>query len=178
MERLSTPHPVEQAAEYQRYLTGLVGDDDPAEVQAAGPGAWRAIVEEAGDLVAEPPEPGEWSVLGCLGHGLDAEIVSSARYRWILAHDEPELVGYDQDLWANALHDPTDDPQLLLATLEALRRANLALWAKSTEQDRSRVGIHAERGPESYELTFRLIAGHDRFHLDQARRALAAVRSA
>jgi hypothetical protein len=35
--------------------------------------------------------------------------------------------------------------------------------------------VHAERGPESYELTFRLIAGHDRFHLAQARRALAAV---
>ena len=30
----------------------------------------------------------EWSVLECLGHALDAEIVSSARYRWILAHDE------------------------------------------------------------------------------------------
>jgi DinB superfamily len=176
VERVPTPDPVAQAAEYQRYLTGLVGDDDPAEVQAAGPGAWRAIVEEAGDLVAERPEPGEWSVLGCLGHAVDAEIVSSARYRWILAHDEPELVGYDQDLWANALHGPNDDPELHLATLDGLRRANLAPWARSTEQDRARVGIHAERGPESYELTFRLIAGHDRFHLDQARRALAAVR--
>ncbi|MCI0634744.1 MAG: DinB family protein [Actinobacteria bacterium] len=176
MERVSTPHPVEQAAEYQRYLTGLVGDDDPADVQADGPGAWRALVEEAGDLVAERPEPGEWSVLGCLGHAVDAEVVSSARYRWILAHDEPELVGYDQDLWANALHGPNDDPELLLSTFEALRRANLALWARSGEQDKARFGIHAERGPESYELTFRLIAGHDRFHLDQARRALAAVR--
>jgi hypothetical protein len=37
--------------------------------------------------------------------------------------------------------------------------------------------MHAERGPESYELTFRLIAGHDRFHLAQAERALDAVRS-
>jgi hypothetical protein len=37
------------------------------------------------------------------------------------------------------------------------------------------VGLHAERGPESYELTFRLLAGHDRFHLGQARRALDAL---
>ncbi len=176
MERVPTPDPVAEAAEYQRYLTGLVGEDDPAEVQAAGPDAWRALIEEAGDLVAERPEPGEWSVLGCLGHSLDAEIVSSARYRWILAHDEPPLIGYDQDLWANALHDADDDPQPLLLALEALRRANLALWERSSEQDRARFGVHAERGPESYELTFRLIAGHDRFHLDQARRALAAVR--
>jgi hypothetical protein len=36
--------------------------------------------------------------------------------------------------------------------------------------------MHEERGPESFELTFRLAAGHDRFHLAQAERALAAVR--
>ena len=43
-------------------------------------------------------------------------------------------------------------------------------------EDRARYGVHAERGPESYELTFRLIAGHDRFHLAQAGRTLAALR--
>jgi hypothetical protein len=36
------------------------------------------------------------------------------------------------------------------------------------------VGIHEERGPESFDLTFRLIAGHDRNHLRQARRILDA----
>jgi hypothetical protein len=34
--------------------------------------------------------------------------------------------------------------------------------------------MHAERGPESFDLAFRMIAGHDRFHLAQARRALEA----
>lgn len=179
MEKMPSPDPVREPAEYQRHLTGLVGDDDPADVQAAGPGAWRQLVAEAGDLVAERPEPDEWSVVECLGHALDAELVSSARYRWILAHDEPPLVGYDQDRWVDRLHrDRNDDPDELLETFEVLRRANLALWARSSEQERGRVGIHAERGPESYELTFVLIAGHDRFHLDQARRVLAAVRPA
>ena len=66
----------------------------------------------------------------------------------------------------------------MLATLEAMRRANLALWARTTVEQRDRVGIHRERGPESYGLTFTLAAGHDRFHLDQARRALEQIRSA
>jgi hypothetical protein len=35
--------------------------------------------------------------------------------------------------------------------------------------------MHAERGPESLDLSFRLIAGHDRFHLGQAHRALDSV---
>jgi len=59
-----------------------------------------------------------------------------------------------------------------------LRAANLRLWASSRPEDRARIGIHRERGPESYDLTFRLLAGHDRVHLDQAERALATVRAA
>ena len=175
MERLPTPDPVSQAAEYQEYLVGLVGDEDPAVVQAAGPDAWREVLREAGARVADRPEPAEWSVLECLGHAADAELVASARYRWILAHDEPALIGYDQDLWVDRLHHGQDDPDELLEAFEALRRANLALWARSSDEDKARIGVHSERGAESYDLTFRMLAGHDRFHLDQARRALAAL---
>jgi len=175
MEPVPTPDPVSQAAEYQDYLVGLVGEDDPAEVQAAGPDAWRELLREAGARVADRPEPDEWSVLECLGHATDAELVASGRYRWILAHDEPPLIGYDQDLWVDRLHHGQDDPEALLETFEALRRANLALWARSSDEEKARVGVHSERGPESYDLTFRMLAGHDRFHLDQARRALAAL---
>ena len=37
--------------------------------------------------------------------------------------------------------------------------------------------MHAERGPESFDLTFRMLAGHDRLHLGQARGALEQVRA-
>jgi DinB superfamily len=177
MERVPTPDPVTEAAAYQRHLVGLVGDEDPAEVQATAADAWRELIREAGASIAERPEPDEWSVLECLGHAADAELVAASRYRWILAQDEPPLVGYDQDLWVDRLRHGQDDPEELLATFEALRRANLALWARSHEDERARVGVHSERGPESYELTFTMIAGHDRFHLDQARRVIAAIRS-
>jgi hypothetical protein len=36
--------------------------------------------------------------------------------------------------------------------------------------------MHAERGPESYELTFKMMAGHDLLHLDQARQTIDAVK--
>jgi hypothetical protein len=67
---------------------------------------------------------------------------------------------------------PADD---LLRLFTSLRTANVELWRRSTDDDRARIGIHAERGPESYDLTFRMLAGHDRFHLTQAREALAAA---
>jgi hypothetical protein len=134
------------------------------------------LTAEAGEDLRTPPAPGEWSVLGCLGHIVDAEVVMSARYRFIVAHDEPPLVGYDQDLWVSRLGHERADPGELLDLFEALRIANVAMWRASTANERARVGVHAERGPESYDLSFRMIGGHDRVHIGQARRALHAVR--
>ena len=157
-------------------LIDLVGHDDPALVQAATSGSLRHVIVEAGDLLRTRPAPGEWSVIELLGHMLDAEIVSSGRYRWVLAEDQPPLTPYDQDLWVAALGYNDADPMDLLETFDALRAANLALWRRSTPEQRLRAGMHGERGPESFDLMFRLLAGHSRFHLDQMHRTLDAVR--
>jgi hypothetical protein len=176
MRRPSSPDPISEPKAYQDHLLGLLGDDDPADVQATAVESWRTLLTDAGELAEVRPEPSEWSVVECLGHAVDAELVTTARYRWILAHDEPPLTGYDQDLWVDRLHAGRhDDPEELLELLGALRRANVALWRRSTDEERARVGMHAERGAESFELLFRMLAGHDRFHMGQARRALDAV---
>jgi hypothetical protein len=60
---------------------------------------------------------------------------------------------------------------------KTLREANLRLWNKTAPADRARVGMHAERGPESVDLMFRLIAGHDRFHMNQMRETLRQLRT-
>jgi hypothetical protein len=174
---VTSPDPVTQAKAYQQSLLAALGDDDPADAQATTPDRIRRLIAAAGPDLRTKPAPREWSVLECIGHVTDAETVMSARYRWVLAHDEPELVGYDQDLWVDGLRHNADDPAELLAVFEALRTANLALWRRSSPEQRARVGLHRERGPESYELMFRLLGGHDRVHLDQADRALAAVRA-
>jgi hypothetical protein len=173
---VSSPDPVGQPQAYQAYLLGLLGDEDPAAVQAATPAALRALVHEASPHLRDRPAPGEWSVFGCLAHVTDAELVMSVRYRFVLAEDEPHLVGYDQDRWVDRLHGGEGSPQALLEVFDTLRAANLALWAATSPQDRGRVGLHAERGPESFDLAFRMIAGHDRFHLTQARNALDGAR--
>ncbi len=170
-----SPDPVADAQAYQRHLLGLVGAADPAVVQAATGQQLRQLATDGGARLRLRPAPGEWSVLGCLAHIFDAEIVSSGRYRWVLAHDLPPLVGYDQDLWVDRLHSEAETAEELLAVFEPLRQANISLWQRSNEEQRARVGIHGERGPESFDLLFRMIAGHDVFHLDQIRRTLVAV---
>jgi len=169
--------PVAQPDAYRREILSWLGKDDPASVQAATTGAMRAIVRAAGDRLRLRPEPREWSVIECVGHLVDSEIVVSGRMRWILAEDEPDIVGYDQDRWVDGLGHRDDDPEELISLFDALRRANLRLWATTPVAARERFGRHNERGPESYELMVRMTAGHDRFHLAQAERALTAVRS-
>ena len=172
-----SPDPISDPSGYQQYLLGLLGPDDPAEVQSATPDAWQAMVDIAGKHLHTARADGEWSVFGCLAHAVDAEIVMSGRYRWVVAHDEPAIVGYDQDLWVTRLHGDAgaESAADLLAILSALRVANVALWRRSDDEQRARIGMHAERGPESYDLAFRMLAGHDRFHLRQAEETLAAV---
>ena len=167
--------PVAQPNAYQQLLLTLLGNDDPADVQAATPGAIRELLADARERLRARPEPKEWSVYECVAHIADAELVVGGRYRWILAHDQPELLPYDQDLWVDRLHPGDEDPDELLSVFEPLRAANLELWRRTPVEDRARFGLHRERGRESYELTFRLLAGHDRFHLEQARRALDAA---
>jgi hypothetical protein len=173
---MGTADPVSDPAGYQALLLSKLGGDDPAEVQAATPDLLARLVTDAGADLRTPPEHGEWSVLEAFAHIAHAEIVVSARYRWILAHDEPPLVPYDQARWVDRLRSRDDDPRELLEVFAALRRANLGLWARTSDEERRRVGLHEERGPESLDLSFRLIAGHDRLHHAQGRAALERVR--
>jgi hypothetical protein len=177
-DRAGAIDPVAEPDAYRREILSWLGDDDPAAAQATTTAALRAIVREAGDLLRVRPEPTEWSVIECVGHLVDAELVVATRVRWILAEDEPDIVGYDQDRWVDRLRHGEDDPDDLIDLFAALRAANLRLWAASSAADRARIGRHRERGPESYELMVRLGAGHARYHLAQAGRTLATVRAA
>ena len=165
MSQVPIPDPVDSPEAYRATLLAALGDDDPAVAHGETAAAIRTLVAEAGELVRDRPEPGEWSVLECIGHIVDSELVSGTRERWIVAEDEPVIIGYDQAVWVDRLEHNADDPALLVATFEALRAANLDLWARRPVADRGRVGRHNERGPESYEMTFLLAAGHDRVHL-------------
>jgi hypothetical protein len=168
--------PVDDPRSYQELLLGLAGPGDPAAALEATIPELRSLVTEAGGDLRTRPAEAEWSVIELVGHMLDAEMVSTTRLRWILAQDRPDLPGYDQDGWVAALGYAGADPARLISTWDALRRANIELWRSTPSQLRSRAGVHRERGDESFELTARLLAGHDRFHIEQARRALEQIR--
>lgn len=167
------------SSQYVRDLLDLVGDRDPLEIQRALGTELRALV--AGLTPAElgrPEAPGKWSMLDVLDHLVDQELVTSYRYRSVIAEDGPPLRGYDQDRWAARLRYGAADATTLIGELEALRARNLRLLADLTPAERERVGQHAERGPESVARLCVLMAGHDLVHRQQVARIRATVTGA
>lgn len=159
---------------YTRALLDLLGDRDPFEVQETTVPALRRIVEELDEETLRRPEaPGKWSILEVIAHLADSELVASYRFRLTVAHDEPEVHGYDQDLWARRLHYREADPHRQLDRMEAMRQANLDFLRGLSEDEWQRIGHHSERGPESVRRLFHLLAAHDLVHLRQIERIRA-----
>jgi hypothetical protein len=158
----------EQARAYTAAILGLVGDADPLEILRTTPATLReAIAAVAPDRLSVHEAPGKWSIRQVVQHLADSEIVFSWRLRLVLAHDQPEITGYDQDRWAERLGYDDVDVELAMDTFEILRRGNVQLLARSTPEALTRYGVHAERGNESVAHMMRMYAGHDTLHLQQ-----------
>ena len=153
---------------YVSSVLALVGDEDPIDVLSR---LTERIDELIGGLSDEalrrPESPGKWSIVHVIRHLADAELVWAFRLRMVLAHDEPELAGFDQDLWASRLgYDTTDLPDVI-EQLTVLRKANLRLLRDLPASALQRTAVHRERGRETLAQMLRLYAGHDLVHVRQ-----------
>ncbi|MDQ4024830.1 MAG: DinB family protein [Actinomycetota bacterium] len=172
-ERIVAPDPVEEPEAYQQALLDLLGDREALDVLASTP---EKIEDACTDLdlavLQKEPEAGEWLVEQLLAHFLDAEIVYSFRWRMTLAQPGAHFPGYQQDLWTGLAHPSFPE---MLAAFSALRRLNVWLAEETPSDQWDKVGVHSERGPETFELSLKLVAGHDLAHLQQLEQTIAAV---
>lgn len=120
------------------------------------------------------PAPGKWSAREIVHHLADSEMTAAIRLRLLLAMDNPAIVGYDQDAFAQRLH--YDRP--LEASLEAFRWARIStaeLLDRLSPADWKRQGRHSEMGPYGVERWLEIYAEHARKHARQIRRARASA---
>ncbi len=162
---------------YIRATLDLLGDRDPLVVLRETAARLRSRCKGVGDNALRRPEAaGKWSVLEVIQHLADSELVWAFRLRLVLAQDRPELTGYDQDAWCDALRYREVPPTLSLRQFDALRAANLWLLEDLGEHQLARAGVHRERGEERVEHMIRLYAGHDLVHMRQVERILTGMR--
>jgi hypothetical protein len=163
---------------YVAALLELLGDRDPLEVLAELPQVLPELTAALDDAALRRPEkPGKWSVMEVVQHLSDTELVHGYRLRMILAHPEPEIQAYDQELWASELHYNQAGLAEALEVVRVLRGANLRLVRAQDGARLDRFGWHAERGKESVRRLTRMIAGHDLVHRRQIRRIRQAIGS-
>lgn len=164
------------AAAYVAALVELVGGREPLAVMAElVPEVRRLTAGLDARELATPEAPGKWSVVEVVQHLADSEIVIGYRLRVTVAEDRPELPGYDQDAWATRLRYREVALDDALSQLDALRTANLRWLPTLSEEERRRVGVHAERGEESVDQLLVLVAGHDLVHRRQIERVRRAI---
>lgn len=177
MSEFSNPvgRAADAAAKYTQSLLELLDGREPLAVLSELPKALHAAIDglSAADL-ARPEAPGKWSILHVLDHLTDQESVVAYRIRSVVAEDEPQLRGYDQDLWAARLRYGTAPAATVLGELQGLRQRNRRLLEALDAAEFERIGQHTERGPESVRRICLLTAGHDLVH----RRQIARIRAA
>ncbi|MGE3525958.1 MAG: DinB family protein [Gemmatimonadales bacterium] len=163
---------------YTRAILDALGTRDPLAVLRETPARLRELTAGLSpEALSRPEAPGKWSIAGVVQHLADSELVGGFRYRMVLAHDAPEIMGFDQDLWAERLRYRDSDLEDALTDFTALRRYNLRLLTRATPEEMKRVMHHVERGEESLAHMMRMYAGHDLVHLRQVERVRKEVRS-
>jgi hypothetical protein len=106
-----------------------------------------------------------------VSHLADSDLMAGMRVRMIVTQDRPMLVGYDQEAWTARFSRLDADVAETLERWRALRRSNVEIFQSLSPEEWERVGLHTERGEASARLTVQLMAGHDRMHVAQFRRA-------
>jgi hypothetical protein len=122
------------------------------------------------------PAPGKWSAREIVHHLADSEMTAAIRLRRLLAEDQPQIQGYDQEEFARRLH--YDRPiQPSLDAFRAARESTAAILDRMAEADWAREGTHSESGRYTVERWLEIYAAHAHTHAEQIRRARAAAQA-
>lgn len=136
-----------------------------------------AITGAAGPELDFKPAPDKWSVRQIVAHLADAEAANVVRLRQVIAEDNPTLVPWDQNAWAERTDYQKRKPSQALETMRQLRADNYQLLKDLPPETYSRTGLHLKRGPMSLFDMLRLFAEHAENHATQIRNVRAAYKT-
>jgi uncharacterized damage-inducible protein DinB len=165
----------ESTEQYKARFAAYVDGKDPIVMQREAPRTLARLIEGAPESkLTLRPAPGKWSVTEILAHLAEDELSSTWRYRQMIEHDRPQLLGFDQELWSRLGDYSSWNAQEALEMFRLLREANIRMFVRLTPEQWNRHGVHAERGKMTVQDLCRHMAAHDMNHIDQVRRILSS----
>lgn len=137
-----------------------------------------AVLAEAVSHLSErqldhKPADGGFSAREVVHHTADSEMTSAIRLRRLVAEDQPQITGYDPDVFAARLHYASRPVQPSLDAIRAARESTASILEALSEAEWGRAGTHSEMGAYSIDTWLEIYAAHCHDHADQLRRAAA-----
>jgi len=129
------------------------------------PGRLRDAVEGLAERQLDTPyRPGGWTVRQVVHHLADSHMHSYIRTKFALTQNEPTIMPYDENAWAD-LKDAKSGPlEPSLVLLDGLHARWVQLLESMTEADWKRSFNHPERGLLSLDINTAIYAWHGRHH--------------
>lgn len=137
---------------------------------------WDAIEGLTEEELRYKPAPNKWSIHQILIHVTDSEISATPRLKKVLAEDEPILVSFDQDAWANTLSYDLLDHEQYLQLFKLLRTSMLPILNNLTSEQSRRVGMYIDQERFTFKQLLEFRVQHVRDHLDQIERVKNSYR--
>jgi len=122
------------------------------------------------------PAPGKWTAREIVHHLADSEMTSAIRLRLLVATPSPQILGYDQEVFAERLYYKDRPVEASLDAFNAARRTSGEILDRLGEADWLRGGTHSEIGPYTIERWLEIYAAHAHAHATQIKVARAAAR--
>ena len=135
----------------------------------------QALAGATDEQLDARPGPGKWTAREVVHHLADSEMTSAIRLRTLLAVDNAQIFGYDQDEFARRLY--YDRP--IEASLEAFkgaRRSSAEILDRMTDAEWAREGTHTEHGRYGVTRWLEIYAAHAHQHAVQIRVARDAAK--
>ena len=140
---------------------------------------YRAVADALAGATDEEldarPAPNKWSAREIVHHLADSEMTAAVRLRCLIAIDNAQIVGYDQDEFARRLH--YDRPiEASIEAFKSARRTTAEILDRMTEAEWQREGTHTEHGRYTIERWLQIYAPHAHKHAEQIKVARSAAR--
>jgi hypothetical protein len=137
---------------------------------AAQPAAMAAVLDGLAAAAYERPyRPGGWTVRQLVHHVADSHLNMFIRVKFALTMDQPTIMPYDENAWAQLPDVAAVDPAQSVVLLTALHARIVAVFRALAPEQFTRGLLHPENGRMTVEQVLAMYAWHGDHHIAHIR---------